>query len=321
MTATRSLDRYSARLLDGARALCNGLSQIFFHTNAIAGLLILVAFVLQDWQMAGLVSLGSLVNSGVGLLVGASADDVRAGKLGFCGALVGAAAFADIGSTLPVYLIVVAGAAACAPLSLLLSELFARRPLASIGLPATTAPFCIIAGIVFLGSIPLHVHEQLLHIDTRPKAFGESLLTNVSQVVLVDRAWGGVLILLALFVANWKAGLAAILGSVVGSLCDLVMNVDSGELGNGLAGYSGVLTAIAFAAVFLHGRWSPWVLAVLGTAVTAVMTLLINRLSGPTYTWPYILTLWAGLIAVRYLSGLERVEHVAYSWVSHLRRP
>lgn len=37
--------------------------------------------------------------------------------------------------------------------------------------------------------------------------FGHSLLTNVSQVVLVDNALGGALIVLGLFLAHWKVGL------------------------------------------------------------------------------------------------------------------
>lgn len=282
-----------------AVAAANGLSQIFFHTRTVTGLLILAAFAVEDWRMAVLVLLGTLAGSVAGGVLGSGAVDVRAGLQGFCGALVGAATFAAIGGAWPAYPIAVAGGALCAPLTWLLGKAFASGPLRALALPPTTAPFCLVATFLFLATGPLHVEPGLLHVeDTDQAAFLESLLTNISQVVLVDSVWGAALILLGLFIASWKVGLAAILGSVVGSLCALAMNVSLEETGNGLVGYSGVLTAIGFAVVFMKGKWSPWIFAVAGSAITAVVTLLMRQLSIPTYTWPYVLILWTGLTVV-----------------------
>ncbi|MCQ2001206.1 urea transporter [Arthrobacter sp. zg-Y108] len=128
----------------------------------------------------------------------------------------------------------------------------------------------------------------------------------MSEVVLINNVWSGALILLGLFVASWKVGLAGLLGSVVGSLCALAMGESLTETANGLAGYSGVLTAIALAVVFLRSSTLSWVLAVVGTVVTAVMTVIMHDFSAPTYTWPYILTTWVFLVIAQYIPAARR---------------
>ncbi len=143
---------------------------------------------------------------------------------------------------------------------------------------------------------------------TDTQEFFASLFTNISQVVLVDSIWGGVLILVGLFIANWQVGVAAIIGSLVGTLCAIAMDENLQRTANGLSGYSGVLTAIAFAVVFMKGSWEPWVFAVAGAAITAVVTLVMHQLPGPTYTWPYILTTWLGLVLVQLAPRLRRAR-------------
>ena len=125
---------------------------------------------------------------------------------------------------------------------------------------------------------------------------------------MVNSALGGALILIGLFIASWKVGVAAVLGSVIGSLCALAFNESSTEIANGLAGYSSVLTAIAMAAVFLKGVWEPWIMAVVGAALTALVTLGMHQLPGPIYTWPYILTTWVLLILVHITPRLLKVR-------------
>lgn len=56
----------------------------------------------------------------------------------------------------------------------------------------------------------------------------------------------------------------------------------------------------------MKGSWEPWVFAVAGAAITAVATLVMHQLPGPTYTWPYILTTWLGLVLVQLAPRLRR---------------
>ncbi len=109
----------------------------------------------------------------------------------------------------------------------------------------------------------------------------------------------------ALFAAHWKVGLAAVLGSVLQSLLVLLLHEDAVSLGRGMLGYSGVLVAIAMAAVFLKGTWQPWAMAVVGTVLACLFTLLVQDLHG-VYTWPYVITTWVLLVISRFIPGLKR---------------
>jgi urea transporter len=308
MAGTRSSrPTHDASPADWLTAVGQGMSQIFFQSNIITGVLILAAFVVSDWRMAVLVLLGSATGAVVGRLRGVAQKDVIAGMEGFCGALVGAATFSIVGGQWEAYPIAVAGAALCGPVIWAVQALFTRTALKEYGLPSTTAPFCIVATLILVCTGPLHVKAAAeTTTDSTTLAFFRSLLSNVSQVVLVDNPWSGALILIGLFVASWKVGLAGLVGSAIGSLAALAMDETLTETANGLAGYSGVLTAIALAVVMIKSSPTSWALAVIGTIITAVVTLLMHRADVPTYTWPYILTTWVFLVIAHHLPSAER---------------
>jgi len=302
-SATRSRPAVATWLI----AIGHGLSQIFFQSNVVTAVLMLAAFAVADLQMAALVLVGCIAGTLAGRLLGAKTGDVVAGLQGFCGTLVGAATFALLGGQPASYLAALVGGALCAPVTWLVVMLFTRTPLKVYALPATTAPFCLVATGILLATVPLQVASApLTTADSEVAAFFRSLFTNVSQVVLIDNFWSGGLILLGLFIASWKVGLAAILGSVVGSLGALTIGESLTETGNGLAGYSGVLTAIALSVTFLASSAISWTLALVGTIITMFVTLLMHELDAATYTWPYILTTWVLLIIAHYLPGAKR---------------
>lgn len=159
---------------------------------------------------------------------------------------------------------------------------------------------------MYFATANVHVHPGITELDdSLRKDFVRSILTNVSQVVLVDSVIAGGLILLALFVAHWKVGLAAVLGSTLQSFMAIFTRADAVDLGRGLLGYSGVLVAVAMAAVFLKGTWQPWVMAVIGTLMAGGITVLVQGGSA-VYTWPYVMTTWFLLTAAHYIPGFKR---------------
>ncbi len=289
------------------RSLCKGVAEIFFQANPWTGLLILAAFLVADWQMALLAAIGTVVGTLAGCFFD-KADNVTLGMQGFNGCLVGAAAWTALGSQGWTYVLTILGALLTAPLTALVGWLFALPALKQFNLPYTTAPFCITASIIYAVSENIHVAGSAKHVtDGTGDAFLASLLTNVSEVVLVNSVWGGALILLGLFIASWKVGLAAVMGSVVGSLTALALGETNATIEQGLAGYSGVLTAIALAVVFHHSSVASWCYAVVGVIVTALVTLGMNAATTfPHYTWPYILTTWVFLIVGSWIPQLRR---------------
>ncbi|WP_170970252.1 urea transporter [Nocardioides jishulii] len=290
------------------RSLAEGVGQIFFQANPWTGLLILAAFLVADWQMALLAAIGTIIGTLAGCLVGFDADNVGMGMQGFNGCLVGAAVYTALGAQGWAYVLTPVGAVLTAPLTLFFAWLFARPALKGFNLPYTTAPFCTAASILYAASTSIHVESSAKHVvDGTGDAFLTSLLTNVSEVVLVNSVWAGALILLGLFIASWKVGLAAVMGSVLGSLTALAMGESASTIEQGLAGYSGVLTAIALAVVFHQANVASWCYAAVGTVVTAVVTLLMNDATTfPHYTWPYILTTWVFLLIGSKIAALRR---------------
>ncbi|NPC96656.1 urea transporter [Nocardioides sp. zg-DK7169] len=294
--------------LDSLSLLPRGVSQIFFQNNVWTGLLILLAFLVADWQMALLVVIGAVCSTLAGYALRVDPGHFDIGFQGFNGALIGAAAFTALGDQGWSYVATIAGGVACAPVTWFFGWLFATRPLARYALPSTTAPFCTVAGIIYALTTSVHVRDTPHHVaDGTGESMLRSLLTNVSEVVLVNSVWSGALILIGLFVASWKVGLAASMGSIVGTLCAWAMGETSETINEGLSGYSGVLTAIALAAVFLVGTAAAWVYAAIGAAITAVTTLAMTDWYGdPHYTWPYILTTWVLLVVAAYIPALKR---------------
>ncbi len=297
--------------------LGRGLAQILFQTGVPTGVLTLSAMAVADWRMAVLALLGAASSMLASALLRVPEALMREGQQGFCGALVGAAAFSVLAAGPLAFLLAIVGGAACAPLTALVRRLFGLPALKQFRLPPTTAPFCTVAVGMYWLTAGSHADASAdaslavgaaraagdpMHVSMAA-AFWRSILTNISEVVFANSVPAGALILAALFLAGWRAGAAALLGSAVASAFALATHQDAAELGRGLLGYSPVLTAIALATVFLPGRWVPWVLALVGAILTAWATLLMHALPGPVFTWPYILCTWLMLVAARWAAN------------------
>lgn len=268
----------------------------------------LAAFAVYDWRMALFFLLGAATSMAAARATGARSEDVRAGVHGFCGALVGGAAFSALGAGIPAVVATILGGFACIPVTWLLARLFDSRPLRGFSLPTTTAPFCIVAGILLVLTQPVHRHAPALQNGTGEftEKFLHATLANVAQVVFVDSAFGGLLILVALFLAHWKVGLAALLGAGLEVVFSLWLGEPRALIYHGIEGYSGVLVAIALAAIFLSGTWQPWVMALAGAVVVVPVGMAVAAAGIPVYTWPFILTTWLMLVIAKFIPGLQR---------------
>jgi urea transporter len=223
--------------------------------------------------------------------------DVLEGKHGFCGALTGAAACAALGFSLAAVAWAIIGSAACVALVLLAGS----RPVAGWGLPAMTAPFCVASGIAMLAT-------RSLQTTPAPPVYSPtgslidplfSVLTSLSQVVLLDNVWSGALILLGLFVAGWEIGVWALAGAAVASTAGWALDHDASAVVNGLHGYNGVLVALALGTVFLHTERRRFPVAIVGIALTVPVHVLLSRTGIPVYTWPFVLVTWGMLLLDR----------------------
>lgn len=297
----------AVRTLNWIAATSRGLGQIYFQANAWTGMAVLAGFAIANWRMAALAIVGLLFSTLSGVLCRRTLGELGNGLHGYCGALVGAAQFSALGFTWPAAVFAILGGLACGPATVAVAWLFYHPSIRNYSLPVTTAPFCIVAGVLFAIHAPLHGPRTDL--PEVPKSIlanmGQAILSNIAEVVLVDSAIAGAVILLGLFVAHWKVGAAALLGSVLEAVMDLVTGSDVQALAHGLLGYSGVLTAIALAAVFVRGTWQPWVAALVGVVISSVLAWLMGLTALPVYTWPFIIATWLVLVVLYYIPGFR----------------
>lgn len=261
-----------------------GISQIFLAENALTGALILAGMAASGWKLALLAAVGCAVQS---LLAAAlHLDGVNHGLMGFNGALVGAAA-AAAGAPLGTGLaLTAAGAAAVIPVHLAL----ARVP----RIPVATAPFCLVAGLLFGPLGGQWETGSLTSAADTGKGLLYGFLNGFAEVVLADGPLPGLIILVALFLASWEVGALAALGSAAGLALSLTIHPDVEAVSTGLFNYSAVLIAIAVGTV-LWPR-AGWGIRVGGALAGVVLSVLIQwAMSGlpvPTYTWPFVISLW-----------------------------
>ncbi|PTI28318.1 urea transporter [Staphylococcus xylosus] len=125
------------------------------------------------------------------------------------------------------------------------------------------------------------------------------ILKNIAQVLLLDNAWTGLLILLGLFVGNWKVGIMALAASVIALLLAKRTNYSQEEINTGLAGFNPVLTAIALT-LFLVPEWYSILIAFIAIVITmpigSAFREFFKPFGVPMLTMPYVFVSWIILL-------------------------
>jgi urea transporter len=297
-----------------AIATLRGVAQVDLQSGLLTGLLITVALFSAGWEpgAAGLAGAAASTLTATGL--GVDRARIRSGLEGYCGALIAIASVTFLEAQLSSWVVAIAGA--CAGTVVLAATAAALDPWR---LPPLTAPFCLVASLIVIGAPQLHriwpggsdAALPGVPADTGPIAFdqlAESLLTNVSQVFLVDAWWAGLIMLVALAFAGPRVLAAACAGSLAGTLTAWAAGAPADLVADGLYGYNAVLVTIALAARFLAptGVNLAYALAAAAcsTVLAAGMTDLFAPVGGHALTWPFVLTTWTFLAAAPLLPAV-----------------
>ncbi len=290
------------RFLTPLTTVLRSVSQIFLLRNAPAGALILLALAVVDVRFAGMVLLGAAVESlTVYYLDTDLHQEIRDGLRGYNGALIGAAWAIFIGYTGLSVTLTVLCALATIIVHNILQRMFVSTPVADALLPVATGPFCIVIGGTWTALDTVVI--------TPPASAGPTLelgpltdfLATFADVVLVSGALSGLLIIIALFVADWHAGIYGLYGAALAMAVGAVAGTSWSPLSGSLHGYSAVLVAIALGATFWNNR--SILTRFLGVTLAVVLTLAVEPLliwlPGPTLTWPFLISLWAVMLLAR----------------------
>lgn len=281
---------------DWAMALLNGCSQVFLLRHPLCGLLCLLSIAWGAPQLLG----GALLGGFVGWLTAARRHypqpDINSGLYGYNGVLLGLLLSAKLAWSplLPLLIIASAGLA-----SLLLNR-WLRHNRRHASLPAYTAPFVLFGWLLLALTDTLQLISNAadpgqLH-GLAVLDWPLAVLRGLSQVLLVNDPISGLLIFTALWLANRRMALWALVGSALGLLLGSQLG-HYGEAVQGLYGFNGALVAVALS----QQQRRAWpVLAGIIASVLLQLGLFYLGLSAPL-TAPFILACWLVQMASRLL--------------------
>lgn len=275
---------------DWATALCAGFGQIFLQRHPLCGVLCLLAILISAPTLLG----GALLGGIAGLLTAQRRDypkaERQAGLYSYNGVLLGLLISHQLewSALLPLLIIASAG------LSTMLVHQWLKRATPGQSLLAYTAPFVGIGWILLhLTNPPVQAMDHTQAVNGLTLAQG--LFKGIAQVMLLPHPLAGLLIVIGLWLSNWRAALWAITGSLAGMLFALYQQ-DSAAALDGLAGYNPALAALALS----QQARRPW-LPVAGIIVTLLITPGFIALGLAPLTAPFILGCWLVHASVRIL--------------------
>nr|WP_268875972.1 urea transporter [Neobacillus soli] len=121
-----------------------------------------------------------------------------------------------------------------------------------------------------------------------------SSLKGISQIILIENAVTGFIILMAIMVSSLPMGIIALLSSITGTLIGKLGGADGKIVNQGIYGYNSVLTGMALS-LFLKGD-NRWIIALAGAAIAAIFTAamihIMRQVGLPVLTFPFIILTW-----------------------------
>ena len=104
------------------------------------------------------------------------------------------------------------------------------------------------------------------------------MLHSLGQALFSPTIWSGLLFLTGVLLSNWRHGVIALMGAVIGTLVSYYYrDVDAGSANLGLYGFNGVLSAVSVF-VICGGQLR---LAILGALIATILTPAIADLGLP----------------------------------------
>lgn len=298
-------------------AVLRGVGQVMFQNNSYAGLLFVLGIAWSAPLLALATLLGAVASTATALWMGLGRAPVRDGMFGFNGALVAIAWMVFLQPTALTWAGMVVAAAGSTIVTCALTGL-----LRNWSLPGLTAPFVLTSWCAFLATAQLGRLQPtgLLPAAVLPKAaavegvvgvatVAEGVFNGVAQVFFQQSVVTGALFTLGLLVGSWRAGVAALAGSLIGVLVTWGLGASEGAIRAGIHGFNGVLVAIALGTVFAGPGRRAVGYAVPATIATpivaAAVSAVVQPFGLPGLTLPFVLVTWLFLLAERAAGSLR----------------
>lgn len=277
------------RLPRHVSAVLNGFSQIFLQAHPLCGLLIALAIALHTPALLAGALAGALAGTFGAAALGRQRADIDCGLYGYNSALLGVLIVLQLGLSAFSLGLIACAALLIDPLQTrLLAGLRERR-----WLPGFTLPFVLFGWLVLtLLPTPAGTPASVAPIDAQALAF--AIATGIGQVIFLDQPLAGLLVLVAVWLADRRAARWMLAGSATGLGIGLLFGGAHGPILAGLAGYNPALAALAVSQV-QRSVWAP----LLAIVAAVLARLAFDRLGLPPLTMPFILACWLVALAAR----------------------
>lgn len=280
------------------QSLLRGAGQVMFMGNINTGALFLAGIIIGSW-MSGTIVVATGAMAGLFAATAAAFflrkgdNEKEQGLCGYNGILIGCALPTFFGSTPLMW-----GSLIClSAISPWLRDLM-NRWLKGIGINALTFPFILLTWSAFCLTLPPAVPTPATH-EMSILTLAEALLNGVSQVFLVNSYVCGILFLIGILIADYRAAAWCTFGSAVGIILAFAFCQEPSAIVNGLYGFNPALTAIALGAVYRKSA----AITVVGTIATFFVQIglsyLLSPVGIPGLTAPFCIATWILLTATR----------------------
>lgn len=121
--------------------------------------------------------------------------------------------------------------------------------------------------------------------------FFKHVLRGLGQIFLLDNAISGFLFFAAISFGRPALGLAALVGSLAGTITAEILGCDKQQIHTGLFGFNGALVGLAL--VFYSGMSSiTFLLVVAGAIACTMLVFKMNDMGLPPFSAPFVLSTW-----------------------------
>ena len=265
-------------------AVLNGFSQIFLQTHPGCGLLILLAITLHGPGLMIGAMAGALVGTFSAVALGYRKSDIAIGLYGYNAALLGLLFVLLLGLSALTLGLVALGSVVTNLLQVRLMAAMRERN----WLPGFTLPFVLFGWLALAGALDLVTQARL---DAPLILNGQGLLfavaSGIGQVIFLSQPLAGLLLLVAVWLADRRAAAWMLCGSVGGLALVLAAGGSEQQALAGLAGYNPALAALAVSQV--HRSWVAPLLAIIAAVLLRAG---FDRLGLPPLTMPFIMACW-----------------------------
>ena len=267
-------------------AVLNGFSQIFLQAHPGCGLLILLAIALHAPGLMIGAMVGALVGTFSAVALGYRKSDIAIGLYGYNAALLGLLFVLLLGLSALTLGLVALGSVVTNLLQVRLMAAMRERN----WLPGFTLPFVLFGwlALTLAGALDLVTPARLdapLILDGQGLLF--AVASGIGQVIFLGQPLAGLLVMVAVWLADRRAAAWMLCGSVGGLALVLAAGGSEQQALAGLAGYNPALAALAVSQV--HRSWAAPLLAIIAAVLLRAG---FDRLGLPPLTMPFIMACW-----------------------------